>query len=136
MVDDEDRENEGDFICAAEKVTPEINQFHGQPMARGLDLGATPDLRTKVVERTGSGPDGRYQHGCLSNPHLPFSVDLIGHGCTTGISAVTVPKTIKGPLLTRKYGLQELGKPGHIFPLKPKEVGCWRRTRTLRRLSH
>jgi len=122
VVDDEERENEGDFICAAEKVTPEIVNFmatHGRglicaPLIEGrcdeLDLDLMVGKNTAAYE-------------------TPFtvSVDLIGHGCTTGISASDRAKTIKA-LVDPNIKPEELGKPGHIFPLKAKKGGVLRRT--------
>lgn len=122
VVDDEDRENEGDFVCAAESVTPEIINFmatHG----RGLicaplieDMCDALGLELMVGKNTAA-----YE--------TPFtvSVDLIGHGCTTGISARDRAKTVRA-LVDPKIKPEELGKPGHIFPLKAKRGGVLRRT--------
>ena len=121
VVDDEDRENEGDFLASADKVTPEMINFmatHG----RGLicaplieDRCEELDLELMVGKNT-----AEYE--------TPFtvSVDLIGQGCTTGISASDRSKTVQALVnpLTRP---SELGKPGHIFPLKARRGGVLRR---------
>ena len=121
VVDDEDRENEGDFLAAAEMVTPEMINFmatHG----RGLicaplieDRCEELDLELMVGKNT-----AEYE--------TPFtvSVDLIGHGCTTGISASDRSKTIQS-LVNPETRPEELGKPGHIFPLKARKGGVLRR---------
>ncbi len=121
VVDDEDRENEGDFICAAEKITPEIVNFmatHG----RGL-------ICTSIPEATCNRLDLDLMVGKNTATHeTPFtiSVDLIGNGCTTGISAYDRAMTIKA-LVNPNTLPEELGRPGHIFPLKAKERGVLRR---------
>ena len=121
VVDDENRENEGDFLAAADKVTPEMINFmaiHG----RGLicaplieDRCDELDLKLMVGQNT-------------AEFETPFtvSVDLIGYGCTTGISANDRAKTIKA-LVNPKTKSEELGKPGHIFPLKARKGGVLRR---------
>ncbi len=121
VVDDEDRENEGDFICAAEKITPEIVNFmatHG----RGL-------ICTSIPEETCQRLDLELMVGKNTATHeTPFtiSVDLIGHGCTTGISAYDRAMTIKA-LVDKDTKPEHLGRPGHIFPLKAKNRGVLRR---------
>ncbi len=121
VVDDEDRENEGDFICAAEKITPEIVNFmatHG----RGL-------ICTSIPEETCQRLDLELMVGRNTATHeTPFtvSVDLIGHGCTTGISAYDRAMTIKA-LVHKDTKPEHLGRPGHIFPLKAKNRGVLRR---------
>jgi 3,4-dihydroxy 2-butanone 4-phosphate synthase/GTP cyclohydrolase II len=122
VVDDEDRENEGDFICAAEKVTPEIINFmskHG----RGLICASIPEERCEELglELMVGKNTAQFE--------TPFtvSVDLIGHGCTTGISASDRSKTIQA-LVNPDTKPEELGKPGHIFPLKARKGGVLRRT--------
>ncbi|MBS9523240.1 bifunctional 3,4-dihydroxy-2-butanone-4-phosphate synthase/GTP cyclohydrolase II [Litoribacter ruber] len=122
VVDDEDRENEGDFICAAEKVTPEIINFmatHG----RGLICASLHEDRCDELglELMVGKNTATYE--------TPFtiSVDLIGHGCTTGISASDRAKTIQA-LVDPETKPEDLGKPGHIFPLKAKRGGVLRRT--------
>jgi len=122
VVDDEDRENEGDFICAAEKTTPEVINFmatHG----RGLICASLVEDRCDELglELMVGKNTATYE--------TPFtvSVDLIGHGCTTGISASDRAKTIQA-LVNPDTKPEELGKPGHIFPLKAKRGGVLRRT--------
>ena len=122
VVDDEDRENEGDFICAAECVTPQIINFmatHG----RGLICASIVEDRCEEL-----GLDLMVGRNTATF-ETPFtvSVDLIGHGCTTGISASDRAKTIKA-LVDPATKPEELGKPGHIFPLKAKRGGVLRRT--------
>jgi 3,4-dihydroxy 2-butanone 4-phosphate synthase/GTP cyclohydrolase II len=121
VVDDEDRENEGDFICAAEKITPEIVNFM---VTHGRGLVCTP-LPEDICERL----DLELMVGKNTALHeTPFtvSVDLIGHGCTTGISAQDRAKTINA-LVDEKTKAEDLGRPGHIFPLKAKNRGVLRR---------
>lgn len=121
VVDSEDRENEGDFICAAELVTPEIINFmatHG----RGLICASLPEDRCEELEL-------ELMVGKNTSHHeTPFtiSVDLNGHGCTTGISASDRSKTIKA-LVDPSTTPEDLGRPGHIFPLKAKNRGVLRR---------
>jgi len=121
VVDDEDRENEGDFVVAGEKITPEIVNFmakHG----RGLICAPLPENRCDELEL-------ELMVGKNTSLHeTPFtvSVDLIGHGCTTGISAADRSKTIKA-LVENKTKPEDLGRPGHIFPLKAKQRGVLRR---------
>ena len=121
-VDDEDRENEGDFICAAEKVTPEIINFmatHG----RGLICASLPEDRCDELELEMMV---RNNSAAYETP-FTVSVDLIGHGCTTGISASDRAMTVKA-LIDPDTRPEELGKPGHIFPLRAKKGGVLRRT--------
>jgi 3,4-dihydroxy 2-butanone 4-phosphate synthase / GTP cyclohydrolase II len=122
VVDDEDRENEGDFICAAETVTPEIINFmatHG----RGLICAPLSEER---CEELGLELMVGKNTAAFETP-FTVSVDLIGHGCTTGISAHDRFKTIKA-LADPETKPEELGKPGHIFPLKAKREGVLRRS--------
>lgn len=122
VVDDEDRENEGDFIVAADKISPKIVNFmatHG----RGLICAAIPEERCEEL-------DLQLMVGKNTALHeTPFtvSVDLIGQGCTTGISASDRSKTIKA-LVDPKTKVEDLGRPGHIFPLKAKSKGVLRRS--------
>ncbi len=121
VVDDEDRENEGDFITAAELITPEKVNFmatHG----RGLICAAIPETRCEVLDLELMVGKNTSLH------HTPFtvSVDLIGQGCTTGISTADRAKTIKA-LVEEATKAEDLGRPGHIFPLKSKERGVLRR---------
>ncbi|NJM17019.1 MAG: 3,4-dihydroxy-2-butanone-4-phosphate synthase, partial [Bacteroidales bacterium] len=121
VVDDEDRENEGDFIVAAELVTPETVNFmatHG----RGLICCALPEKRCEEL-------DLELMVGKNTSLHAtPFtvSVDLNGQGCTTGISAHDRAKTINA-LVDPATKPEDLGRPGHIFPLKAKTRGVLRR---------
>jgi len=121
VIDDEDRENEGDFITAAETITPEIVNFmatHG----RGLICAPITEKRCDelglelMVARNTS----------VHETPFTISVDLLGYGCTTGISASDRAKTIKA-LATSSTKPSELGRPGHIFPLKAKDNGVIRR---------
>lgn len=121
VVDDEDRENEGDFICAAELVTPEIVNFmatHG----RGLICAPIPENRCEELDLELMVGSNTSSHG------TPFtvSVDLLGNGCTTGISTSDRAKTIKA-LVDPSTKPDDLGRPGHIFPLKAKNKGVLRR---------
>ena len=121
VVDDEDRENEGDFICAAELVTPEIINFMATN-GRGLICVPLPEERCEELELEMMVPVNTSLHG------TPFtvSVDLLGHGCTTGISAGDRAKTVKA-LIDPETNPEDLGRPGHIFPLKAKSRGVLRR---------
>lgn len=122
VVDDEDRENEGDFIAAAEKVTPELINFmatHG----RGLICAPLTEERCKELDL----PMMVENNTVLHHTQFTVSVDLIGHGCTTGISVHDRAKTIKA-LIDETTQPQDLGRPGHIFPLRAKEGGVLRRT--------
>lgn len=121
VVDDEDRENEGDFLTAARNITPEIINFmvtHG----RGLVCAPLVEDRCDAL-----GLDLMVKSNSAAY-ETPFtvSVDLIGHGCTTGISASDRAKTIKA-LIDPEIDPEELGKPGHIFPLRAKKEGVLRR---------
>jgi 3,4-dihydroxy 2-butanone 4-phosphate synthase / GTP cyclohydrolase II len=122
VVDDEDRENEGDFVCAAEKVTPEIINFMA---THGRGLICAPLIEDRC-EELGLEMMVNTNTAAFETP-FTVSVDLIGHGCTTGISASDRAKTIKA-LIDPEIDPSELGKPGHIFPLKAKRGGVLRRT--------
>lgn len=121
VVDDEDRENEGDFLCAAESVTPEIINFMA---THGRGLICTPLTEERCQDL---GLDLMVQSNSAAY-ETPFtvSVDLMGYGCTTGISAQDRAKTVQA-LVDPKINPNELGKPGHIFPLKAKQGGVLRR---------
>ncbi|MEX2234445.1 MAG: bifunctional 3,4-dihydroxy-2-butanone-4-phosphate synthase/GTP cyclohydrolase II [Cyclobacteriaceae bacterium] len=121
VVDDEDRENEGDFICAAECITPEIVNFMATH-ARGLICAPLIEDR---CEELGLALMVGINTAAFETP-FTVSVDLIGHGCTTGISAHDRFKTIRA-LTDPDIKPEELGKPGHIFPLKAKRGGVLRR---------
>ncbi|MGG6230426.1 3,4-dihydroxy-2-butanone-4-phosphate synthase [Tenacibaculum sp. SDUM215027] len=122
VVDDEDRENEGDFLAAAEKITPEMINFmatHG----RGLICTPLTETRCKELEL----------NMMVSNNTDPMetaftvSVDLRGNGVTTGISASDRAKTVQA-LMNPDTKPFDLARPGHIFPLKAKNGGVLRRT--------
>lgn len=122
VVDDEDRENEGDFICAAECITPEIINFmasHG----RGLICTPIEEKRAKELKLSMMVPENTALHETA----FTVSIDLIGHGCTTGISAYDRAMCIKA-LVDPKFGPEDFARPGHIFPLKAKSGGVLRRT--------
>ncbi len=122
VVDDEDRENEGDFIAAAEKVTPEMINFMAQ---HGRGLICAPLIEERCEEL---GLNMMVNNNTvLHNTQFTVSVDLIGNGCTTGISAHDRSKTIYA-LTQSETKPSDLGRPGHIFPLKAKEGGVLRRT--------
>lgn len=121
VVDNEDRENEGDFVAAAELITPEMVNFmatHG----RGLICTALTEERCNELEL--EMMVGR--NSSLHETAFTVSVDLLGDGCTTGISASDRAKTIKA-LVNPNTKPEDLGRPGHIFPLKAKEKGVLRR---------
>jgi len=122
VVDDEDRENEGDFIAAAECVTPEMINFmakHG----RGLICAPLTEARCEELDL----PLMVNKNTVLHNTQFTVSIDLIGEGCTTGISAYDRSKTIKA-LTSKNTKPDDFGRPGHIFPLRAKEGGVLRRT--------
>ncbi|WP_114780675.1 bifunctional 3,4-dihydroxy-2-butanone-4-phosphate synthase/GTP cyclohydrolase II [Botryobacter ruber] len=121
VVDDDDRENEGDFVCAAELITPEIVNFmatHG----RGLICCALPEERCDELGLEMMVTRNTTSHATA----FTVSVDLLGHGCTTGISASDRAKTIQA-LVDPATDPESLGKPGHIFPLRSKTEGVIRR---------
>tara|TARA_B110000037_G_scaffold160384_1_gene181101 strand:+ start:12638 stop:13798 length:1161 start_codon:yes stop_codon:yes gene_type:complete len=121
VVDDEDRENEGDFIAAAEMVTPDMINFMATN-GRGLICAPLTEGRCKTLELNMMVNNNTVLH----NTQFTVSVDLIGQGCTTGISTHDRSKTIKA--LTEPDTLSvHLGRPGHIFPLKAKTGGVLRR---------
>lgn len=122
VVDDEDRENEGDFITAAHNVTPEIINFmatHG----RGLICAPLIEDRCDELGLQLMVTDNNSLHA------TPFtvSIDLIGDGCTTGISVHDRAKTIQA-LINPLTKYEDFAKPGHIFPLRAKRGGVLRRT--------
>ena len=122
VVDDEDRENEGDFICAAEAITPELINFmatHGRGLIctpiqqdRAKELG----LELMVRENT-----------ALHETAFTVSIDLIGHGCSTGISAYDRSTGIKA-MVNPEIKAHDFARPGHIFPLIAKKGGVVKRT--------
>lgn len=121
VVDDESRENEGDFVGAAHTVTPEIINFmsiHG----RGLICAPLSAERCDEL-----GLDLMVQHNtALHQTPFTVSVDLLGHGCTTGISAHDRAKTVRA-LVDPSTRKEDLGRPGHIFPLRAMPGGVLRR---------
>lgn len=122
VVDDEDRENEGDFIAAAENITTETVNFmatHG----RGLICAALSEERCRELELDLMVGKNTSHHDTA----FTVSVDLLGHGTTTGISASDRAKTIRS-LVNPVTRPGDLGRPGHIFPLKAKSKGVLRRT--------
>jgi 3,4-dihydroxy 2-butanone 4-phosphate synthase/GTP cyclohydrolase II len=122
VVDDEDRENEGDFITAARNVTPEIINFMA---THGRGLICTPLIEDRCDELGLELMVGK--NTALHATPFTVSVDLNGNGCTTGISAADRAKTIQA-LIDPKMTADDFGKPGHIFPLKAKKEGVLRRT--------
>ncbi len=121
VVDDEDRENEGDFICASECITPEIVNFMA---THGRGLICAPLIEDRCEELGLDMMVGK--NTAVYETPFTVSVDLLGHGCTTGISAHDRFKTIRA-LVDPETKPEDLGKPGHIFPLKAKRGGVLRR---------
>lgn len=121
VVDDEDRENEGDFVCAAECVTPEIVNFM---ITEGRGLVCAPITEKRCDELELGMMVGK--NTAVHETPFTISVDLLGHGCTTGISAHDRFKTIKA-LADPETKKEELGRPGHIFPLMARNEGVLRR---------
>ncbi|MBN9297858.1 MAG: bifunctional 3,4-dihydroxy-2-butanone-4-phosphate synthase/GTP cyclohydrolase II [Filimonas sp.] len=122
VVDDEDRENEGDFVTAAHNVTPEIINFMSKE-GRGLICAPLTEERADELELNLMVNNNTALHA------TPFtvSIDLLGYGCTTGISAHDRAKTVQA-LIDPAIKPEELGRPGHIFPLRAKNGGVLRRT--------
>ncbi len=121
VVDDEDRENEGDFITAARNITPEVVNFMAK-YGRGLICISLLEERCNEL-----GLELMVNNNtALHETAFTVSVDLLGHGCTTGISAHDRAKTIQA-LIDPRTKPEELGKPGHIFPLRAKKGGVLRR---------
>ena len=121
VVDDEDRENEGDFVIAAQSVTPEVINFMSK-YGRGLICVALPeercdDLGLELMVNNNTA---------LHETAFTVSVDLLGYGCTSGISAQDRAKTVQA-LINPATLPAELGRPGHIFPLRAKKGGVLRR---------
>ncbi len=122
VVDDEDRENEGDFICAAECITPEIINFmatHG----RGLICTPIEETRAEELGLKMMVPENTALHETA----FTVSIDLIGQGCTTGISAYDRATGIRA-LVNPATRPEDFARPGHIFPLRAKSGGVLRRT--------
>ncbi|HLY72232.1 MAG TPA: bifunctional 3,4-dihydroxy-2-butanone-4-phosphate synthase/GTP cyclohydrolase II [Puia sp.] len=121
VVDDEDRENEGDFITAAANATPQVINFmskHGRGLICAPMVEERCDeLRLDLMVNNNTA---------LHETAFTVSVDLLGHGCTTGISAHDRAKTIQA-LINPSTKPEDLGRPGHIFPLRAKKGGVLRR---------
>jgi 3,4-dihydroxy 2-butanone 4-phosphate synthase/GTP cyclohydrolase II len=122
VVDDEDRENEGDFIMAARFATPEAINFMSKE-GRGLICAALTEERCAELELTPMVSSNTSLHETA----FTVSIDLIGQGTTTGISAQDRSKTIQA-LVHPQTKASDLGRPGHIFPLKAKAGGVLRRS--------
>ncbi|MCK0191897.1 3,4-dihydroxy-2-butanone-4-phosphate synthase [Arenibacter sp. F20364] len=122
VVDDENRENEGDFLAAAELATPELINFmatHGRGLiCAPLTEGRCKELGLHMMVHNNTDP---------MDTAFTVSVDLRGHGVTTGISAADRASTVKA-LTNESIKAHDLGRPGHIFPLVAKEGGVLRRT--------
>jgi 3,4-dihydroxy 2-butanone 4-phosphate synthase / GTP cyclohydrolase II len=122
VVDDEDREDEGDFITAARNITPEVINFMTK---HGRGLICVPLLEERCNEL---GLELMVNNNtALHETAFTVSVDLLGHGCTTGISAHDRAKTIRS-LIDPSTKPEDLGRPGHVFPLRAKKGGVLRRT--------
>jgi 3,4-dihydroxy 2-butanone 4-phosphate synthase / GTP cyclohydrolase II len=121
VVDDEDRENEGDFICAAELVTPETINFMAT-YGKGLICASLTEDRCQELDLPLMVSSNTSSHSTA----FTVSVDLLGHGCTTGISASDRARTIRA-LVDPATNPDDLGRPGHIFPLQSKRQGVLRR---------
>ena len=122
VVDDEDRENEGDFVTAAANATPEVINFMA---THGRGLVCAPLTRERCQELNLHPMVG--ENTAVYETNFTVSVDLQGYGCTTGISASDRSKTIKA-LIDPNIKPEELGRPGHIFPLIAMDGGVLRRT--------
>ncbi len=122
VVDDEDRENEGDFICAAELTTPEMVNFM---VKEGRGLMCVPLTKSRCEELNLEMMVGT--NTAQYETAFTISVDLLGNGCTTGISAGDRAKTIQA-LVNESTKPEDLGRPGHIFPLRAADGGVLRRS--------
>lgn len=122
VVDDEDRENEGDFVTTARNATPEVINFMSK-YGRGLICAPITAQRCDELNLNLMVENNTVLH------QTPFtvSVDLIGNGCTTGISAQDRSKTVQA-LINPDTKPEELGRPGHIFPLRARPEGVLRRS--------
>jgi 3,4-dihydroxy 2-butanone 4-phosphate synthase/GTP cyclohydrolase II len=122
VVDDEDRENEGDFICAAETITPEIINFmatHGRGLiCAPIDEDRADELNLPMMVSSNTA---------LHETAFTISIDLIGYGCSTGISAYDRATGIR-KLTDPNTRPEDYARPGHIFPLRAKKGGVLRRT--------
>ena len=122
VVDDEDRENEGDFICAAECITPEIINFMAT-YGRGLICTPVDEKRADELDL----PMMVNSNTALHETAFTISIDLIGRGCTTGISAYDRSTGIRA-MVEPDTKPTDFARPGHIFPLRAKTGGVLRRT--------
>ena len=122
VVDDENRENEGDLIAAAEMVTPELINFMTK-YGRGLICVPLTEERCEALNLNMMVENNTVMH----HTQFTVSVDLIGEGCTTGISVQDRAKTVRA-LVNRNTQPHQLGRPGHVFPLRAKNGGVLRRT--------
>jgi 3,4-dihydroxy 2-butanone 4-phosphate synthase/GTP cyclohydrolase II len=122
VVDDEDRENEGDLVTAAENVTPETINFMSK-YGRGLICAP---LDEEICDRLELHPMVTDNTSLHTTP-FTVSIDLLGHGCTTGISASDRAKTVRA-LVDPESRAADFGRPGHIFPLRAKKGGVIRRS--------
>src|SRR5579864_4393471 len=121
VVDDEDRENEGDFITAARNATPEVINFMSK-YGRGLICAPLIEQRCDEL-----GLELMVNNNtALHETAFTVSVDLLGHGCTTGISAPDRSKTVQR-LINEDAAPDDFARPGHIFPLRAKNGGVLRR---------
>lgn len=121
VVDDEDRENEGDFVTAAQNATPEIINFMA---THGRGLICTPITQRRCNELNLNLMVS--QNTARHETAFTVSIDLLGHGCTTGISASDRSKTIQA-LITPKTKPEDFGRPGHIFPIRAQKGGVLKR---------
>src|SRR5687767_585078 len=122
VVDDEDRENEGDFICAAECVTPEIINFMAT-YGRGLICAPLDEKRVEELKLQMMVSNNTAIHETA----FTVSIDLIGHGCKIGISAHDRATGIRA-LVNPAIKAEDYARPGHIFPLRAKTGGVLRRS--------
>ncbi|MBS1667687.1 MAG: bifunctional 3,4-dihydroxy-2-butanone-4-phosphate synthase/GTP cyclohydrolase II [Bacteroidetes bacterium] len=121
VVDDEDRENEGDFVTAGKNATPEVINFMSK-YGRGLICAPIMEERCEELKLEMMVNNNTSLHETA----FTVSVDLLGHGCTTGISAQDRSKTVQA-LINPQTLPADLGRPGHIFPLRAKKGGVLRR---------
>lgn len=122
VVDDEDRENEGDFICAAERINPQTVNFMAAE-GRGLICAPISELRADQLDL----PLMVAHNTSLHETAFTVSVDLIGHGCSTGISTYDRALTLNA-LVDENFYSKDFARPGHIFPLRAKSGGVLQRT--------
>lgn len=121
VVDDEDRENEGDFVVAAEKITPDIVNFMLHK-GRGILCVSIPEERCAELDL----PMMEENNTSLLGTPFTVSIDLLGKGFTTGVSTIERAGTIKA-LVDPNTKASDLGRPGHIFPLRARKNGVLER---------